>query len=130
MESPKIHLVEVNADHWKSWLHDRIATPMGESGAFTLFDAKHTDHLSLAKHLTAERETEQFVAGKGLQRKWERVRANNHWFDSLYYACAAAHFCGIRLVKPEADQQRTRQRVSGDTRHNRQGGWIQGARRK
>ena len=30
--------------------------------------------------------------------KWERLRRQNHWFDALYNACAAGHYCGVRLV--------------------------------
>src|SRR5690349_10088472 len=70
----------------------------------TLFQAAPHEHLSLAKHLTAEVKTEEFVAGKGLVTKWERLRRQNHWFDALYNACAAGHGCEVRLVeeqKPE-----------------------------
>ena len=44
------------------------------------------------------RKTEEFVAGKGVVTKWERVRRANHWFDALYNACAAGHLCGVRLI--------------------------------
>jgi hypothetical protein len=65
----------------------------------TLFEALPQEHLALAKHLTAEVKTEEFVAGRGLVIKWERIRRQNHWFDALYNACAAGHFCGVRLVQ-------------------------------
>ena len=64
----------------------------------TLFQASPQEHLALAKHLTAEMKTEEFVAGKGVVVKWERLRRQNHWFDALYNACAAGHYCGVRLV--------------------------------
>ncbi|MDA7504040.1 phage terminase large subunit family protein, partial [bacterium] len=89
LRSPRINLLEVNADHWKTWVHQRLTTPRDESGAMTLFQAAPHEHLSLAKHLTAERKTEEFLTGKGVVTKWERVRRNNHWFDALYNACAA-----------------------------------------
>jgi hypothetical protein len=57
------------------------------------------EHLVLAKLLTAERKIEEFVSGKGVVVKWERLRRQNHWFDALYNASAAAHFCGVRLVE-------------------------------
>jgi hypothetical protein len=56
------------------------------------------DHLALAKHLTAEAKAEEFVAGKGVIVRWERLRRQNHYFDALYNACAAGHGCGVRLV--------------------------------
>jgi len=64
----------------------------------TLFHVTAVEHLSLAKHLTAETRTEEFVAGKGGVTRWERLKRNNHWFDALYNACCAAHACGVRLV--------------------------------
>jgi len=93
-----IEVVEVNADHWKSWVHQRLSTPMGQSGAMTLFQAAPQEHLALTKHLTAETKTEEFVAGRGVIEKWERLRRQNHWFDALYNACAAAHLSGVRLA--------------------------------
>jgi len=68
-----------------------------------LFKAPALEHLSLAKHLTAEQKTEEFVAGKGVVTRWERIRRANHWFDALYNAFAAGHWSGVRLmpeVKP------------------------------
>lgn len=90
--------MEVDADHWKTWVHQRLNTPMGKAGAMSLFKAPPEEHLALAKHLTAETKTEEFIAGRGVVVKWERVRRQNHWFDALYNACAAGHLCGVRLV--------------------------------
>lgn len=92
------YLAEVDADHWKSWVHQRLVTPLNQPGAMTLFAAPPSDHLSFAKHLTAETKTEEYVAGKGVVTKWERVRKNNHWFDALYNACAVGHYGGVRLL--------------------------------
>lgn len=98
LPAERLHLVEVDADHWKTWVHQRLNTPMGKAGAMSLFKAPPEEHLALAKHLTAETKTEEFVAGRGVVVKWERVRRQNHWFDALYNACAAGDLCGVRLV--------------------------------
>jgi len=90
--------VEVDADHWKSWVHAGLSTPLGQEGAMTIFDAPPAEHLSLTKHLTAERKVEEFVAGRGTVVRWERLRRQNHWLDALYNTCAAGSFCGVRLV--------------------------------
>ena len=50
--------------------------------------------------------TEEFIAGKGVVAKWERVRRNNHWFDAIYNASAAGHACGVRLFKKKPKQHR------------------------
>jgi hypothetical protein len=103
LPSERLHLVEVDSDHWKSWVHERLATPRGQAGAMTLCAAKDPqEHLSLAKHLTAEARTEEYVAARGgVAVKWERLRRQNHWFDALYNACAAGSGCGVRLVQEE-----------------------------
>ena len=90
--------MEMDADHWKTWVHQRLSTPLGKPGAMTLYRAPAQEHLSLAKHLTAEVKTEEFVAGKGVVTKWERIRKQNHWFDALYNSCVAGYGCGVRLV--------------------------------
>ena len=77
----------------------RLTTPLGTTGAMSLYQAGLNDHLALAKHLTAEQKVEEFVAGKGVVVKWERLRRQNHWFDALYNASATASFCGVRLVE-------------------------------
>jgi hypothetical protein len=95
---------EVDADHWKTWVHQRLTTPTTSTGSMTFFSASAQEHLAFAKHLTAEIKTEEFIAGKGMVTKWERRRKQSHWFDALYNACAAGHYCGVRLVeeiKPE-----------------------------
>jgi len=98
----QIVLVEINADAWKTFAHERLTTPVGEPGALTLFRAMPMDHFSLAKHLTAERQVEEFIAGKGTVIRWEAIRRTNHWLDALYLACGASHFCGVRLDQQEA----------------------------
>ena len=65
---------------------------------------------SWAKQLTAESNAEEFVAGKGVIVTWERLRRQNQWFDGLYNACAAGHYCGVRLV--DAGQRPPRPRLS------------------
>jgi hypothetical protein len=69
----------------------------------TLFQAQPKEHLSFAKHLTAEVKTEEFLSGKGLVTKWERLRRSNHWLNALCNACAAGHLCGVRLLGGKLD---------------------------
>ena len=74
----------------------------------TLYRAPAQEHLSLAKHMTAEVKTEEFISGKGVVTKWERIRKQNHWFDALCNRCVAGYGCGVRLVDevlPEAPQR-------------------------
>lgn len=97
----QIHLVEVDADFWKSWVHQRLETPLGSPGAMTFFQAQPQEHTSLVRHLTAESKVEEYVAGHGMVTRWERMRRDNHFFDAMYNACAAGWACGARLLTAE-----------------------------
>lgn len=93
-------IVEAQANAWKSWLHARLQTPMGQPGAMTLYNPgpKSVEHMGFSKHLTAERKVEEFIAGKGLVTKWEAVNRNNHWLDASCMSCVAGWFAGERLI--------------------------------
>lgn len=98
LQDSRIKLCEVNCDHWKSWLHERISCPKESAGAVTLFDAPAREHFAFASHMTSEKRIEEFDPGKGLQLRWVKESGQNHWFDAAYIACAAAHFVGVRLT--------------------------------
>jgi hypothetical protein len=91
----------MDADAWKTWIHQRLTTPLDQPGAMRLYKVPPQEHMSLAKHLTAERKTEEFVAGKGVVTRWERIRRQNHWFDALYNAAVAGHAAGVRLIREQ-----------------------------
>jgi hypothetical protein len=99
LTNERYDLMEIDADAWKTWVHQRLSTPLEKPGALFLYKAPPQEHLSLAKHLTAEKKTEEFVAGRGVVTKWERLRRQNHWFDALYNACVAGHLGGVRLIQ-------------------------------
>ena len=93
----KIDVVDVNADHWKSALHERLGQPSDAAGALTLFHALPNEHRSWSKHITAEHEVEEFVPGRGVVKRWVSERRTNHWLDAGYLGVAAGHFCGVRI---------------------------------
>jgi len=47
--------------------------------------------------LSSERQIEEFIPERGTVRRWEKMKKDNHWFDAMYYATMASHFCGVRL---------------------------------
>jgi phage terminase large subunit GpA-like protein len=99
LRDKQIILVEMDADAWKTWVHNRLTTPIDAAGAMTLFNAPAMEHMALSKHLTAEKPVEEFIAGRGTVRKWRRISRSNHWFDATAIACAAGHFVGARLIE-------------------------------
>jgi phage terminase large subunit GpA-like protein len=127
LPAENLFLVETDADHWKTWVHERLKTPLKSPGAMTLFKGGSLEHLGLAKHLTAEVKTEEFVPGKGLVVRWQCLNRNNHWFDALYNACAAGHLAGVRLIKlePPAEPPKRRHAVLDPGRTRADGGpWV------
>lgn len=101
----RVNLCEVNSDYWKSWLHERISCQVEGAGALTLFHAPPREHIEFAEHLTSEKQVEEFDPAKGLQVRWVKVGRANHWLDSAYIACAAGHFCGVRLTGDVRDER-------------------------
>jgi phage terminase large subunit GpA-like protein len=104
-------LVEVNADHWKSFYHQRISVPADHAGAVTFFlSPDRNEHMALVKHLTAEKAVEEYDPKKGLMTVWRRIRKQNHWLDCSMLASAAGHYAGVRILSPTAPQRHGTQR--------------------
>lgn len=92
-------VVQVDADHWKSYAHERALTATGQAGAMTLFDATASEHAQFARHLAAEHQVEDFQPGKPPRLVWVRQYKQNHWFDALYYALVGGHLHGCSVVR-------------------------------
>lgn len=98
-------LYNINVDHWKGWVHQRLKTRtwddggMMVAGALSLFASEDKrQHHSFSYHICAEEYREEFKEGKGLKRYWHVVRKNNHWLDATVYASAAANMNGVYLI--------------------------------
>lgn len=100
---PGVLLVHMNTDFWKSELHQRLLIPSDEELAVTLYNASSfAEHSEFVRHLTAEKQIEKYVKGKGESIVWERVNRQNHWFDSTYGAlCASEAISVFRGMKPK-----------------------------
>lgn len=121
---------EINVDHWKSWLHSRLTIPTVAPSAIVLLSAPPAEHHDFAKQLTAEHQVEEFIPGEGTVTYWVAHARDNHWLDSTNYACAAGHFCGVRLVKADM-KPRVEQPQNAESKpfvrqpdQRRSGGWF------
>ncbi len=108
-------LVEMDADHWKRFAHDRFLTPpLNEDGtlhrgSITLHGGDPQTHFNFSHHIVAEMEEEEFTPGKGTRKKWVEKSKNNHWLDTTYGNCVAADMCGVKLfASPTGDAPITR----------------------
>lgn len=99
---PRIKLLEANSDHWKSWVHARLMTPHQQTGGMRLFRSDDVnEHLTFAKHLTAEKLVEDFVPGQGRVLKWRAIHRNNHFLDATALCGIAAQRAGERSERRE-----------------------------
>lgn len=98
MPADQVQLIEFDSDYWKSFFHERLATPIDQPGAIVLFADVPRAHQQIARHWTAEKELWEYVPGKGEQKKWVTVRRGNHQGDASVGNCVLAHYGGIRVM--------------------------------
>jgi len=98
LTAPGRVLAILDADHWKSFVHQRLATASDQPGAMTLFVPSDKDHKALCRHLTAEKEAREFVEGVGEVKVWIAVSRTNHYLDAVAYSAAGAGFAGVDLI--------------------------------
>ncbi len=105
--------VRFDSNHWKSFVHARLAVALGDAGALALYgrDAEH--HRLFAEHVTAEASTRVSANGRTVD-EW-RLRpgfADNHWLDCVVGCAVAASMLGAVLPGSGAEAKRPRERVS------------------
>lgn len=90
-------LAILDTNYWKSWLAERLRSEAGTPGAMFLFGGNPAVHSMFADHLTAEFPVRQ-TEGSRTVDEWELHpgRPENHWFDCLYLAAAAAAVSGLK----------------------------------
>lgn len=114
-------VVEISTDAWKSRTVNGLQCDMASPHALTLFRSEDlAAHRTLARHLTAEKETFDFNAKRGAVRKWVTVSKQNHFFDAFYMARVAFDVSlslkeRRKKAKAQTEQVRARnQRKPGD----------------
>lgn len=98
------HVVaDVNAI--KSILRERLLTPLGDPGAFSLYKADPARHRMIADHLAAEYPTETSGRGRTLL-EWSLFPGReNHWLDCLVMATTAALIAGLSPEGSTSDRR-------------------------
>jgi len=92
--------VVIDINYWKSFVHGRLAVPMGDPGCLSLFapDLAAGEHRLLAEHLTAEYRIR--TQGRGRELDEWKIRTpgtDNHWLDCLVGCAVAASMQGAIL---------------------------------
>lgn len=91
----KYGLTDANA--WKSFVYRRLAVAPGNPGALTLFGADSSIHQLVADHIAAEYPVETTANGRTINEWKLKPGADNEFFDTLCYNCAAASMIGVEL---------------------------------
>ena len=104
--------VVFDTNYWKSFVHARLAVPMGDPGCLALFGRKPETHRLIAEHLTAEYRVKTEGRGRTVDEwKLRAAGLDNHWFDCLVGAAVAASIQGAVLFGTDVQAAQKRKRV-------------------
>ena len=100
-----------NANYWKSFVHKRLATAIGDRGSLTLFRATPSKHRMFAEHLTAEYRVQTQGWGRTVDEWKPRPgRSDNHFFDCLVGCAVGAAIQGVSLQCQKAAAPKAKKR--------------------
>lgn len=106
-----IRHVIYDGNYWKSQLHGRLAAPIGDASALTLYGDRPEHHRMFADHLCAETRVRTEGRGRTLD-EWKHPphKPDNHLLDSTTGCAVLASMLGCKLEQYEA-QTRQRRKV-------------------
>lgn len=106
--------LEVDTNYWKTFVHERLATAMGDRGCLSIFGRKPGPHRLFAEHLTAEYRVPTEGRGRMVDEwKLPAHKPENHWLDCLVGCVAAASMRGVEVaaVMGEGRREQPRKRL-------------------
>jgi len=104
--------VVVDTNYWKSFVHERLAVPMGDRGCLSLFGRSPDAHRLFADHITAEYPVKTEGRGRTVHEWKLRVGSpDNHWLDCLVGCAVAASIQGAVLFGTDGGQGPPRKRL-------------------
>ena len=93
-----IRKLEVDTNYWKSFVHTRFATALGDPGSLSLYNENPLHHKLFAEHMKAE--FSQDVEANGRKVEQWRIKPSqpdNHWFDGVVGCHCLASFTGVTM---------------------------------
>ncbi|MCP4783751.1 MAG: hypothetical protein GY878_09370 [Fuerstiella sp.] len=94
-------VAESNADVWKLRLQRSLSVDVKHPQAMLLPNsADPNGRRELAKHLTAEKQVSEYVAGQGTVLKFVSTYYKNHWLDAGYMAMVGQSILSHRNTQP------------------------------
>ncbi len=120
-----IRHVIYDSNYWKSFVHARLAVPLGDKGSLSLYGRVPGVHQLLAEHLTAEYRVKTQGRGRTVDEwKLKPERNDNHWLDCCAGCAVIGSMLGAALPEllPERSMMKPKIRLS-----DRRSGGTQGA---
>jgi hypothetical protein len=116
-----IRHVLFDTNYWKSFIHARLAVPMGDRGCLSLYGRDPVAHQLFAEHLTAEYRVKTEGRGRVVDEWKLRPEAHdNHWFDGIVGCAVAASMEGAVLPGTQEGAAPRRERIKlSDLRRGR-----------
>jgi phage terminase large subunit GpA-like protein len=107
-----IRHVLYDTNYWKSFIHARLAVPMGDRGCLSLYGRDPVAHQLLAEHLTAEYRVKTEGRGRVVDEWKLRPEAHdNHWLDGIVGCAVAASIEGAVLPGTQEVAAPKRERI-------------------
>lgn len=114
--SQGVQSMEINPNFWKTFMHEKLATPLGNPGSISLFKQEPFRHQLFANHLTAEYREQNTNEKYGKFDVWKTKPGggDNDWLDCLTNCCVMASFAGLQVVGLEEEERTsTRRKIDG-----------------
>jgi hypothetical protein len=104
--------VEIDTNYWKTFVHERLATAMGDAGCLSIFGSKPVQHRLFGEHLTAEYRVQTEGRGRTVD-EWKLPvhKPDNHWLDCLVGCAAAASMRGVERIGAQVELEREGKRL-------------------
>ncbi|MSR56790.1 MAG: hypothetical protein EXS05_03855 [Planctomycetaceae bacterium] len=100
--------VVFDTNFWKTFIHSRLAVPMGDRGCLSLFGNNPDAHRLFAEHLTAEYRVKTQGRGRTVDEwKSRPERFDNHWLDCIVGSAVGASMCGCSALGSEQPVKRS-----------------------
>jgi len=114
-----IRHVIYDANFWKSFIHARLAVPLGDKGSLSLYGRIPGIHQLFAEHLTAEYRVKTQGRGRWVDEwKLKPERSDNHWLDCAAGCAVCASMLGATLPELGAAKSAPRPKIKLSDRLN------------
>lgn len=113
--SPGQRLLTIDTNYWKTKVHRALLAPMGAVGCLSFWGKDAMRHEQIADHLTSEAPIETFGQGRRIDVWKTLARGDNHFFDGVVgaYAAAAVKGVGNILANPSEKPRSAQRRMAG-----------------